>query len=217
MRKLSTSFDFWRNSVILSIRQKEVLGRLLQQKFSTEIYLLSRIYFGRWATSSQLRKQEERLVATAIHHNTIRLKTAVLQQWKLSMITADPLSAIKTPTKKFVGNATPEHVMQSVRSLSDLVDRPHRERLEPFLQLTHRWQGRRESSSTPGSDGNNKFDSEDEVSSFPVLNMQNMSMYKTPVMTRFKTPAAAASTRKSSVRSAKMYFMQDNDNEYYYI
>ena len=98
--------------------------------------------------------------------------------------------------------------MQSVRSLSELVDRPRRERIEPYLQLTQKRRGDSSARRTPeASEREVRFGSDDEgTSAFPILNMQNM--YTTPVITRTRTPVVP----RSSVRSAKEYFFQADED-----
>ena len=208
LRIMARSFAIWSRYADLLSKRRKLLGRILRNKFALEMYSFVGYYFDKWLAVSKLQREEQQLVHRATHHHKMHLQNAALMQWKLSMITTDPMSAIKTPAK-FVGNSTPAHVMQSVRSLSELVDRPRRERVEPFLQLTQRWREERGGSSSRSPkyelvDAN----SDDEVSSFPILNMQ--AMYTTPVMPRRQQRTPLASTRKSSVRSAKEYFMADD-------
>ncbi|QDZ20682.1 hypothetical protein HOP50_04g32040 [Chloropicon primus] len=215
-RVVAQSFALWKNTSIIASLRREALHRVLWGKFQAELYMFRSCYFDKWFTVWRLQKEEERMMESAARHHTIHLLSAVLQQWKLSMICADPLSAIKRTPTKFVGNATPDRVMDSVRSLSELVDRSRSERLEPFLQLTQR----RRRGGDPGGSGtktpvfgsrhHESPNSDDEGSStFPILNMQ--SMYTTPVMNQRQSSRTTPPVPKSSVRSVKEYFMADDN------
>ena len=215
-------FNLWKSCSILSRFRREILHRILWNKFQCEVLWLAGYYFERWSAASRLVREEQAMMKSAAHHHRMHLLAAVWQHWKLSMICADPLSAIKRTPTKFVGNATPDHVMQSVRSLSELVDRPRSERLEPFLQLTQRRRGGESGrpARTPRFDLGAPGSADQETSTFPILNMQ--SMYTTPVMnqradgrTPGDEPGSSSQGPRTIARSMmKNYFMADDNNWY---